>query len=153
MLKTYGFVGTAIDRVHAHARAAGEANLDQESLIDRITALLHVAAYSDGFGFDVLGWILDPTETAGGYPIALEVKAASGSFFFSSGEWSCAERMRATEDTRAAYAVLAVRRDSASAAPTAMDLLIDPVQLYEDGKIHRDVDTYRMRYKVQKTPE
>ncbi len=153
MLKTYGFVGTAIDRVHAHARAAREANLDQESLIDRITELLHVAAYSDGFGFDVLGWILDPIETAGGYPIALEVKAASGSFFFSSGEWSCAERMRATEDTRAAYAVLAVRRDLASGTPNAMDLLIDPVQLCEDGKIHRDVDTYRMRYKVQKTSE
>ena len=152
MLKTYGFVGTAIDRVHAHARAAREANLDQESLIDRITELLHVAAYSDGFGFDVLGWILDPTETAGGYPIALEVKASSGSFYFSSGEWSCAERMRATEDTRAAYAVLAVRRDSASGAPTAMDLLVDPVQLFEDGKIHRDVDTYRMRYKVRSHP-
>lgn len=151
MLDTYGFTGTATERVHGFARAATEADLDQETLIDRLTELLHVSAFADGFGFDVLGWLIDPAEADGGYPIALEVKAAAGSFFFSIGEWACAERMRATETARAAYAVLAVRRHPGTAVPAAMDLLIDPVQLCEDGKIDRDVDTYRMRYTVPTT--
>lgn len=150
MLDNYGFTGTATERVHGFARAATEADLDQEDLIDRLTEFLHVSAFADGFGFDVLGWIPDDSEPDGGYPIALEVKAAAGSFFFSSGEWARAERMRATDASCAAYAVLAVRRDPASAAPTGMDLLVDPVQLCEDGKIDRDVDTYRMRYTVPK---
>lgn len=150
MLDTFGFTGTATERVHGFARAATEADLDQETVIDRLTEFLHVSAFADGFGFDVLGWLIDPSEPEGGYPIALEVKAAAGSFFFSSGEWACAERMRATETSRAAYAVLTVRRDPGTASPAAMDLLIDPVQLCEDGKIDRDVDTYRMRYTVPK---
>lgn len=150
MLDTFGFTGTATERVHGFARAATEADLDQETVIDRLTEFLHVSAFADGFGFDVLGWLIDPSEPEGGYPVALEVKAAAGSFFFSSGEWACAERMRATETSRAAYAVLAVRRDPGTSAPAAMDLLIDPVQLCENGKIDRDVDTYRMRYTVPK---
>jgi hypothetical protein len=92
MLDTFGFTGTATERVHGFARAATEADLDQETIIDRLTEFLHVSA----------------------------------------------------------YAVLAVRRDPGTASPAAMDLLIDPVQLCEDGKIDRDVDTYRMRYTVPK---
>jgi hypothetical protein len=63
-------------------------------------------------------------------------------------EWKCAERLRATDATDAAYAVLAVRRGSGTDAPVAMDLLIDPVHLVETEQIARDVDTYRMRYKT-----
>lgn len=146
MLDDFGFAGSALDRVRSFARAATEADIEQEALIERVAEFLHVSAFADGFGFDVLGWLIDPAESDGGYPIALEVKSASGSFYFSSGEWACAERMRATETSRAAYAVLAVHRDSGSTVPKGMDLLIDPVQLYEDGKIVREVDTYRMRY-------
>lgn len=150
MLDAFGFAGSATDRVHGFARAAVEPDLDEETTIDRVAEFVHVSAFADGFGFDVLGWVVDPDEPEGGYPLALEVKAAAGSFFFSAGEWACAERMRATETSRSAYAVLAVRRESGSTAPTAMDLLIDPVQLCEEGKIERDVDTYRMRYTVPK---
>lgn len=146
MLDSYGFEGSATQRAHKHAESAMEQNLDDEELIDRITEFLHVAAYSDGFGFDLLGWIADGTTPEGGYPMALEVKAASGSFYFSSGEWACAERMRATGDTRAAYAVLAVRRRAGADVPVAMDLLVDPVHLCETRQIVREDDTYRMWY-------
>lgn len=148
MLSSYGFEGTATERVREYADAAREQGLDDEELIDRLTAFLHVAAFSDGFGFDLLGWIDDESAPEGGRPMALEVKSSSGSFYFSSGEWKCAERMRATDATDAAYAVLAVRRGSGTDAPVAMDLLIDPVHLVETEQIARDVDTYRMRYKT-----
>jgi hypothetical protein len=80
--------------------------------------------------------------------MALEVKSASGSFYFSSGEWAVAERMRATDEAQAAYAVLAVHpRQAGSEAPDGMDLLIDPVHLCESGQVRREDDTYRMRYR------
>lgn len=147
MLERYGFTGPAIERVREHAEAVREPGLDDEELIDRITEFLWVAAFSDGFGFDVLGWIPDSETHAGGYPMALEVKSSSGSFFFSSGEWAVAERMRATDDARAAYAVLAVHPlRPGSDAPERMDLLIDPVYLCDSEQIVREDDTYRMRY-------
>lgn len=147
MLDRYGFTGPAIERVREHAEAAREPGLDDEDLIDRITEFLWVAAFSDGFGFDVLGWIPDSENHAGGYPMALEVKSSSGSFYFSSGEWAVAERMRATDDSRATYAVLAVHAlRPGSDAPERMDLLIDPVYLCESEQIVREDDTYRMRY-------
>lgn len=146
MLDAYGFEGAATQRAHEHAEAAREKHLDDEQLIDRLTKFLHVAAYSDGFGFDLLGWVADNSSPEGGHPMALEVKAASGSFYISSGEWACAKRMRATAESRAAYAVLAVRGRSGSDMPVAMDLLIDPVHLYESRQIVREDDTYKMRY-------
>lgn len=146
MLDSYGFEVTATQRVQKHAEAAREKGLDEEELIERLTELLNVAAYSDGFGFDLLGWIPDASAHGGGHPMALEVKSASGSFFFSSGEWACIERMRGTAQTRPAYALLTVRRQSGSDAPVAMDLLVDPVYLWESGQKVREDDTYRMRY-------
>ncbi|GAA4411464.1 hypothetical protein GCM10023168_32370 [Fodinibacter luteus] len=147
MLERYGFTGPATERVRAHGEGAREPGHDEEELIDRLTEFLWVAAFSDGFGFDVLGWFADPEDPAGGHPMALEVKSASGSFFLSSGEWAVAERMRANDEARAAYAVLAVHpRRAGSDAPDGMDLLIDPVQLCESGQIRREDDTYRMRY-------
>lgn len=149
MLEQYGFTGPATERVREHGEAAREPGLDDEELIDRLTEFLWVAAFSDGFGFDVLGWFTDLESPAGGYPMALEVKSASGSFYFSSAEWAVAERMRATDDTRPAYAVLAVHpRRAGSDAPGAMDLLIDPVHLCESEQIQREDDTYRMRYRL-----
>ena len=62
---------------------------------------------------------------------------------------SDAERMRATDEARAAYAVLAVHpRRAESDAPDGMDLLIDPVHLCESEQIRREDDTYRMRYRL-----
>ena len=149
MLEQYGFTGPATERVREHGEAAREPGLDDEELIDRLTEFLWVAAFSDGFGFDVLGWFTDLEGPAGGYPMALEVKSASGSFYFSSGEWAVAERMRATDEARAAYAVLAVHpRRAGSDAPDGMDLLIDPVHLCESEQIRREDDTYRMRYRL-----
>ena len=148
MLEQYGFTGPATERVREHGEAAREPGLDDEELIDRLTEFLWVAAFSDGFGFDVLGWFTDLEGHAGGYPMALEVKSASGLFYFSSGEWAVAERMRATDEARAAYAVLAVHpRRSGSDAPDGMDLLIDPVHLCEGGQIRREDDTYQIRYR------
>jgi hypothetical protein len=147
MLERYGFTGPATERVREHAEAAREPGPDDEELIDRLTEFLWVAAFSDQFGFDVLGWFTDLEEPAGGFPMALEVKSASGSFYFSSGEWAVAERMRATDEARAAYAVLAVHpRRAGSDAPEGMDLLIDPIHLCESKQILREDDTYRMRY-------
>ena len=73
MLDAYGFEGAAAQRVHEHAEAARGKGLDEEELMDRLTELLHVAAYSDGFGFDLLGWIPGESAREGGHPIALEV--------------------------------------------------------------------------------
>lgn len=149
MLEQYGFTGPATERVREHGEAAREHGLDDEELIDRLTEFLWVAAFSDGFGFDVLGWFTDLEDPSGGYPMALEVKSASGSFYFSSGEWAVAERMRATDEARAAYAVLAVHpRRAGSDAPDGMDLLLDPVHLCESGQIRREDDTYQMRYRL-----
>lgn len=147
MLASFGFTsGLGMDRLRGHAAAASAPHLDQEDLIERIAAFLHVAAYSDSFGFDLIAWVPDHSEEAGGYPMALEVKSSTGSFYFSIGEWDCATRMRGTDEVRAGYAILAVRRDGSSETPTAMDMLVDPVKLVEQGKLGREVDTYQMRY-------
>lgn len=140
LLDDHGFVGTAADRVHGHGTAARESDLDDAQVIDRLTEFGHLAANSDGFGFDVLGWVPDESSSGGGYAIALEVKSASGSFSFSSGEWACAERLRD------AYAMLAVRRRPGSEAPAVMDLLVDLVRLCESGQRMREADTDKIRY-------
>ena len=41
---------------------------------------------------------------------------------------------------------MAVRRRSGSDAPVAMDLLIDPVYLWDSKQIGREDDTYRVWY-------
>lgn len=147
MLAQYGFTGPATERVREHGEAARGRGQDDEDVIEQITKFLWVAAFSDGFGFDVLGWFADPEHPAGGYAMALEVKSASDSFYFSSGEWAVAERMRATPEAMAAYAVLTVHpRKAGSIAPDRMDLLVDPVYLCESEQIRREVDTYRIRY-------
>ena len=66
MLEQYGFTGPATERVREHGEAAREPGPDDEELIDRLTEFLWVAAFSDGFGFDVLGWFTDLEDPAGG---------------------------------------------------------------------------------------
>src|SRR3712207_7487725 len=49
--------GDVVEKARAHAETARAADLDEEELVDELTGLLHVARYSDAFGFDMLGWL------------------------------------------------------------------------------------------------
>ena len=44
------------------------------------------------------------------------------------------------------YAVLVVRRGKRSAVPAGLDLLVDPVLLYESGRLRREEDGYTLDY-------
>jgi hypothetical protein len=48
------FAGEPVERALAHADSVTATDLDDEELIDELTGLLHVARYSDDFGFDLL---------------------------------------------------------------------------------------------------
>jgi hypothetical protein len=140
------FEGEAVERALAHADAVADPDLDEEELIDELTALLHVAKYSDDFGFDVLGW-LPPAENADSIAMALEVKSSGeGTFHFSAGEWERATQFR--DDGRGeSYAVLVIRRRSGPApVPERLDLLVDPVTQYDDGQLSRWDDGYVISY-------
>jgi hypothetical protein len=135
-----------VDTALSHAALARSRELDEEELIDELTGLLHVARHSDAFGFDLVGWLplasgSDPRATC------LEVKSSSGeAFHLSSSEWSLAQRLHdAGEGDR--YAVLAVRRAKRGGLPASMDLLVDPVLLFESGQLRRDVDGYKIAYR------
>ena len=65
MLEQYGFTGPATQRVRQQGEAAREPGPDDEELIDRLTEFLWVAAFSDEFGFDVLGRFTDLEDPAG----------------------------------------------------------------------------------------
>ena len=51
------FSGAPVEKAKAHAEPACEPQLDEEELIDELTEFLHVSRHSDGFGFDLLGWL------------------------------------------------------------------------------------------------
>ncbi len=120
------FRGEVVDRAQGHGLAAREADLEDEELIDELTGFLHLSRHSDGFGFDVLGW-LTPNLGEPARPLCLEVKSAKGTeFHVSTAEWARAE------DYATDYAFLIVRR-SGSGAPSGFDLLIDPATWLDKG--------------------
>ena len=140
------FEGEAVERALAHQDAAMAADLDEEDVIEELTGLLHVARYSDAFGFDLLGW-LPPAEGRQPMAMCLEAKSSSdGTFHLSAAEWSRATGFR--EDGRGeSYAVLVVRRHNGPAPlPESLDLLVDPVSQCEHGFLSRRDDGYIITY-------
>ena len=107
-----------------------------------------MSRHSDAFGFDLVGWLpLAP----GSEPTAvfLEVKSSSGEgFHLSSSEWALAQRLHDGDEGNR-YAVLAVRRGKGGGLPSTMDLLVNPVGLFESGQLRRDVDGYKIGYRTQ----
>lgn len=140
------FEGESVQRALAHQDAVMAADLDEEDLIDELTGLLHVARYSDAFGFDLLGW-LPPAQGTEPVAICLEAKSTSdGTFHLSAAEWNRAAEFR--DDGRGEnYAVLVVRRRSGPApVPERLDLLVDPVSQCEQGFLSRRDDGYIISY-------
>lgn len=140
------FEGEAVQRALAHEDAVMAADLDEEDLIDELTGLLHVARYSDAFGFDLLGW-LPPAEGAAPIAMCLEAKSsADGTFHLTAVEWDRAAGFR--DDGRGEnYAVLVVRRRSGpTPVPERLDLLVDPVGQCEQGLLTRRDDGYIIAY-------
>ena len=135
------FDGAPVDSALLHAAAAREVGANEDDLIDDLAGFLHVAKYSDEFGFDMLGWLPTPGSDADG-PVLVEVKSSSdGSFHLSTGEWARAEEFEER------YAVLVVRRGQ-SGEPKRFDLLGDPVNLAEAGQIAKAADGYKFRYRT-----
>ena len=144
------FSGTPIDTVRGHLERARSRSLDDEERIEELSQLLHVAHHSDGFGFDLLGWL--PT-TPGSTPqaLCLEVKSSSGEGFqLSRGEWNSAKRFK-DRDQGHRYGILVVRRSKGGGPPAAMDLLLDPIGLHESGQLQREADSYKLTYRA--TPQ
>jgi len=141
------FEGDVVDEALGHASSAR--SLDDEERIEALTGLLHVARYSDAFGFDMIGWL--PSGTGGeNQAVCLEVKSSSGEgFHLSLGEWSIAEKLR-KKGKGTQYAVLVVRRERSGGAPKRMDLLSDPVALVCRGQLQRKADGYHITYATKK---
>ena len=87
-----------------------DAEIDDEDLVEELTALLHLSPYSDDFGFDLLGW-LDRRSRLSPVAMCIEAKnSAESRFHFSTlnghvrsnskkagsttgtQSWSCGER-------------------------------------------------------------
>jgi len=139
------FEGEVVDEVRTRFDGLDDPNLDEDDLINGLVSALHVSLLSDGFGFDVLAWL--PSQQ--GEPpqaMCLEVKSARGrSFHLSANEWERAQRLHA-DGPAGAYAVLVIRRSPDRRAPRAMDLLPDPVALFDDGRLHKKDDTFVLAY-------
>jgi len=130
---------------YASAAAAPRLDDEDDDLVAALEGLLHVSRYSDGFGFDVIGWA-PPEPGTPPQAICQEVKSTSGSgFHLSSNEWNIARELRA-KGAASRYSVLAVRRGKAGEIPVSMDLLVDPVGLKEAGLLLLETDGYVARY-------
>lgn len=141
------FEGAPVEAALAHSELSRSRELDDEELIDELTGLLHVSRHSDAFGFDLVGW-LPAAPDSEPQAICLEVKSSgSEGFHLSAGEWSLAQRLH-ERDEGDRFAVLAVRRGKGGGLPASMDLLVDPVALFESGQLRRDVDGYKMAYRT-----
>jgi len=120
------FSGEVVDTARMHAVAACEPGLDEEELVEELSGFLHLSRLSDGFGFDLLGWI-SPDSDEPPRPLCLEVKSAQGTeFHVSAAEW------RRAEELSSDYGFLIVRRGTIG-PPTEMDLLIDPANWLTKG--------------------
>ncbi len=139
------FDGSPVEAALSHVDAARLGAGDDEDLVDELRGLLHVSQYSDGFGFDLVGWL---AVCPGTEPIAMciEVKNAGGTeFHLTLSEWKLAERLH-REGLGDHYAVLVVQRGKHGGPPIRMDLLVDPLRLEREGKVSRDADGYAIRY-------
>ena len=107
-----------MDKALSHAEPACDPQLDEEELIEELTGLLHVSRLSDGFGFDILGWLplgADAPPTA----VCLEVKSTrDGKFHLSRNEWERAKWFHDRGEGER-YVVLVVHRSSGSEPPSA----------------------------------
>ena len=141
------FDGAPVERALAHAAPACEPAVDDEELIDELRELLHVSRHSDGFGFDMLGW-LAPSPDAPPAALCLEVKSArDGRFHLSRGEWNRARWFHELGQGER-YAVLVVQRSTASGPPRRLDLLADPVALVANGQLAKLDDGYELAYRA-----
>jgi len=141
------YEGPPVERAGAHAEPACEPELDEDELIDELTELLHVSRHSDGFGFDLLGW-LRPTPDHDPIAMCVEVKSTrDGTFHLSRNEW---ERARWFHDAGEGdrYAVLVVHRSTGNDPPRRLDLLPDPVDLVESGQLAKEDDGYKLAYRA-----
>lgn len=131
------------------ADVIGRLDLDQdeEDLIEALRPLVHLSAVSDGFGFDLVGWVA----ASEGQPFratCLEVKSTKGfNLHLSSNEWRVAEQLH-QQGRGDRFAILAVRRGPGGGVPVAMDLLVDPVGLHDKGLLRLSNDGYVARYTV-----
>ncbi|MEJ7786405.1 MAG: hypothetical protein WKF96_16500, partial [Solirubrobacteraceae bacterium] len=141
------FEGKSVDRARSHAEPACDAQLDKEELIEELTGLLHVSRLSDGFGFDLLGWLPlrpDAAPTA----VCLEVKSTrDGRFHLSRHEWRRATWFH-EQGKGERYVVLVVHRSSGAEPPKRMDILADPVHLVATDQIAKIDDGYELSYRV-----
>jgi hypothetical protein len=134
------FEGEPAEAARAHAEAARAGDLEDDELIEELAGFLHVAAQSDAFGFDMLGWIARPG--SGEHEANLvEVKSSvDGTFHLSPNEW------RSAEDFASDYCVLVVRRAPTGTVPQRLDLLADPVRLVAQEKLSKTADGYLLGY-------
>ena len=141
------FSGVSVKKALAHAEPACEPELDEEELIDELTELLHVSRHSDGFGFDLLGW-LPPVPGSEPIALCLEVKSTrDGTFHLTRGEWERAAGFH-EQGKGERYAILVVHRSSGSDPPKRLDLLPDPVHLVKTGQLTRKDDGYELSYQT-----
>lgn len=139
------FEGAVVRKVAEHATIARSADLEDDERTDALTDLLHVAKFSDAFGFDIIGW-LPPAVGKPAHAMCLEVKSSAGStFHMSAGEWSVAKDFH-DAGCGDRYAVLVVRRGQKSGIPVRMDLLVDPVALAASGHLRATVDGFQVTY-------
>jgi hypothetical protein len=141
------FSGTPVEKAKARAEPACEPQLDEEELIDELTEFLHVSGHSDGFGFDMLGW-LPPDSESEPTALCLEVKSTSdGKFHLSRGEWERAKWFK-THGEGEKYAILVVHRGSGSDPPKRLDLLPNPVHLVKTSQLRKRDDSYVLDYQA-----
>lgn len=140
--------GGSVNTALSHAELCRAETLDEEELIDELAGLLHVSTHSDGFGFDLVGW-LPPAQGESPQAIFLEVKSSSGEgFILSRSEWDRAKSL-SVQGQGDRYAVLVVRRAKRGGQLSGMDLLTDPVALVGSGDMALETDTYQVRYHAE----
>lgn len=141
------FEGKPVDKARFHAAPACDPQLDEDELVEELTELLHVSRLSDGFGFDLLGWLPlqpDAEPTA----VCLEVKSTrDGTFHLSRNEWERATWFHERREGER-YVILVVHRSSGSEPPQRIDILADPVHLVATEQIAKLDDGYELSYRV-----
>lgn len=128
------------------AGQAYKAAEDDDQAIEALVRMVDVSAISDGFGFDLLGWLpqadTDPPDAGVTF---LEVKSAgSRSFEVSAHEWEVAG-LPAVADR---YAFLVVLRDQPG-QPAQMELLHDPHHLVESGALTMVASNWKFTYTLR----
>lgn len=141
------FEGKPVDKARLHAEPACDPQLGEEELIEELTGLLHVSRLSDGFGFDLLGWLpLQPD--AAPTAVCLEVKSTrDGTFHMSRHEWERATWFHERGEGER-YVVLVVHRSSGSEPPQRLDIIANPVHLATTKEIAKIDDGYEFSYRV-----